>query len=136
MSEYVKIRKGLDIKLKGQAEKVYVDTSFPEVFALKPDDFTGVRPKLLVSEGDDVKAGTPLFYGKDNEKILYTSPVSGKVDEIRRGEKRKILEIRISTDKEISYVPFKKANPKDLSREEIIESMLNSGVWPLVRQRP
>ena len=136
MAETVKIRKGLNIKLKGEAEKVYVDVPISDTVAIKPGDFTGVRVKLLCKEGDEVKAGTPLFCNKDDERIIFTSSVSGEVVEIKRGEKRRILEVKILADKEITYEPLKKADPADLSREEIIEWMLKSGTWPLIRQRP
>ncbi|MBL4753211.1 MAG: Na(+)-translocating NADH-quinone reductase subunit A [Flavobacteriales bacterium] len=136
MAEIVKIRKGLNIKLKGEAEKVYVDVPISDTVAIKPPDFTGIRTKLVCKVGDEVKAGTPLFVDKDNEKVIFTAPVSGEVVEIIRGEKRKILEIRILADKEITYEPFKQADPNNLSRDEIIEWMLKSGTWPLIRQRP
>ena len=136
MAETVKIRKGLNIKLKGKAEKVYVDVPISETVAVKPTDFTNLRVKLLCQVGDEVKAGTALFCDKDNDKVVFTSPVSGEVVEVKRGDKRKILEIKVLADKEIMYEPFKQANPADLSREEIIEWMLKSGTWPLVRQRP
>ena len=136
MAESVKIRKGLNIKLKGEAEKVYVDVPISETVAVKPGDFTNVRVRLLCKVGDEVKAGTALFSDKDNENVVFTSPVSGEVVEVKRGDKRRILEIKILADKEITYEPFKQANPADLSREEIIEWMLKSGTWPLIRQRP
>jgi len=136
MGSIVKIKKGLNIRLKGEAEKVYVEIPLSDTVAIKPSDFIGVRPKLLAKVGDEVKAGTALFCDKDNQRILFTSPVSGELIEINRGEKRKILEIKILADKEISYEPFKEANPNDLSREEIIEMLLKSGAWPLLRQRP
>ena len=136
MAGTVKIRKGLNIRLKGEAEKVYVDVPISDTVALKPPDFTGIRIKLLCKVGDEVKAGSPLFCDKDNEKVIFTSTVSGEVVEINRGEKRKILEVKILADKEITYEAFKQADPSNLSREEIIEWMLKSGTWPLLRQRP
>jgi len=136
MAETVKIRKGLNIKLKGKAEKVYVDVPISETVAVKPTDFTNLRVKLLCQVGDEVKAGTALFCDKDNDKVVFTSPVSGEVVEVKRGDKRRILEIKVLADKEIMYEPFKQANPADLSREEIIKWMLKSGIWPLIRQRP
>ena len=136
MSVYIKIKKGLDIKLAGEASKLSVNLQLPEIFALKPTDFSGLTPKLLVKEGDEVKAGTPLFYDKDNEAVKFCSPVSGEVIEIVRGEKRKILEVKILADKEIKYVSFNKLNPIDLSREQVTEALLNSGTWPFIRQRP
>jgi Na+-transporting NADH:ubiquinone oxidoreductase subunit A len=136
MSQTIKITRGLNINLKGEAERVFATAPLPEVFAIKPTDFYGIIPKLLVKQGDQVKAGTPLFYDKNNEKVKFTAPVSGEVVEIVRGEKRKILEIKILADKEISYQEFTKADPKNLSREVIIETLLESGTWPFIRQRP
>ncbi|MFC2113980.1 Na(+)-translocating NADH-quinone reductase subunit A [Bacteroidota bacterium] len=136
MSKVINIKKGYNIHLCGQSETAFGQQNLPPHFALKPSCFHGVRPKLLVKEGDSVKAGTPLFYNKDNEKLVFTSPVSGVVSEIVRGEKRVILEVKISADGKNSYEEFKKASPEDLSREEIIENMLKSGVWPMVRERP
>jgi Na+-transporting NADH:ubiquinone oxidoreductase subunit A len=131
MSKYIKIKKGLNIKLAGEADKILSTLPLPETFALKPDNFIGVIPKLLVKQGDEVKAGTPLFYDKNNEALRFSSPVSGEVIEIVRGEKRKILEVKILADKEITYTNFNKANPNELGREDIIEALLNSGVWAL-----
>jgi Na+-transporting NADH:ubiquinone oxidoreductase subunit A len=131
----IKIKKGLDIKLKGEAEKTIVDIK-AKLFAIKPTDFIGVFPKLLVKEGDEVKAGSPLFFDKYRENIQFTSPVSGKVKEIKRGAKRVLLEIKIEVDEQISYEDFSSADPDKLSREEIIDKLLKSGVWPFIRQRP
>ncbi len=136
MSKYVKITKGLDVKLKGAAEKVYGSAPAPELYAIKPTDFTGVVPKLLVKQGDQVQAGAPLFYDKNNEQIKFTSPVSGEVIEIVRGAKRKILEIRVLPDKEIAYKEFSKAGVATMSREQIKEILLESGTWPFIKQRP
>jgi len=87
MSNTFKIRKGLDIKLLGEAEKTIKEIP-AQICAIKPPDFHGVFPKLLVQEGDEVKAGTPLFFNKHMEDVIFTSPVSGKVREVRRGAKR------------------------------------------------
>ena len=135
MSKHVKIRKGVDIKLQGTAEKVFA-TVPSETYVIKPTDFHGRTPKLLVKVGDDVKAGSPLFYDKYNEKVKFTSPVSGEVVEINRGEKRRILEIKILADKEVRYENFKVADPASMSREEVLEVLLDSGCWPFIRQRP
>jgi Na+-transporting NADH:ubiquinone oxidoreductase subunit A len=136
MSKEVKIKRGINIKLKGEAEKIFTEAPAAKTIALKPTDFPGIIPKLLVKEGAEVKAGTPLFFDKKNEKVVFTSPVSGEVAEIRRGEKRKILEIVVLADKETNYENFKKADPSSLSREEIKAELLKSGVWPFLRQRP
>lgn len=136
MPKYIKIKKGLDIKLLGEASKKFSALSLPETFAIKPTDFIGLHPKLLVHESDTVQAGTPLFYDKGNEGIKFCSPVSGEVIEIVRGEKRKLLEVKILADREIVYIPYNRTNPKDLNSEEIRDVLLNSGAWPFIRQRP
>lgn len=135
MPDVIKIRRGLDIKLLGEAEKK-ISKITPDKYAIKPTDFNGVFPKLTVKEGDEVKAGTPLFFDKYRENIIFTSPVSGKVSEIYRGEKRKILEVRITPDDKIIYESFGAADPLKLSKEEISEKLLKSGIWSYIRQRP
>jgi len=135
MSNTFKIRKGLDINLLGEAEKKIREISTKSC-AIKPTDFHGVFPKLLVQEGDQVKAGAPLFFDKYRENIIFTSPVSGKVSEIRRGAKRVIQEISVEAGPEQEYIDFGAADPEKLDRAAIIEKMLKSGVWPVLRQRP
>lgn len=132
MSKHVKISKGLDIKLKGVADKVY-GTFSSETYALKPTDFPGLTPKLTVKVGDEVKAGTPIFYDKYNEKVKFVAPVSGEVVAVNRGEKRRILEVVILADKEIKYESYA---PKSGTREEVIDSICEAGLWPLFKQRP
>ena len=135
MSKVIRISKGLDIKLLGEAEKKVTEVS-SDNFALKPPDFVDVFPKLFLKEGDEVKAGTPVFFNKYRDNIILTSPVSGKVTEIRRGAKRKMLEIRIESDGKMNYEDFGKADPASLSKEKIIEKLLKSGIWAYIRQRP
>jgi Na+-transporting NADH:ubiquinone oxidoreductase subunit A len=136
MADPIKIQKGLDINLQGEAEKVLEEAPIPETFAIKPPDFHDIRVKLLAKEGDEVKAGTPIFYDKDNDQVMYTAPVSGEVVEIVRGAKRRILEVKILADKEIRYEEFDKADPKDLSREEVVDKLIKSGTFPFIRRRP
>ena len=136
MGTYINIKKGLDIRLVGEAENVVRELPMPETFAIKPPDFIDLTPKLLVKEGDEVQAGTPLFYNKIREEVKFCSPVSGEVIGIVRGEKRQILEVKVLADKEITYLPFTSAHPADLSREAIVTALLNSGLWPFIRQRP
>jgi Na+-transporting NADH:ubiquinone oxidoreductase subunit A len=135
MSEVYKIKKGLDIRLIGEAEKK-ISTISSDRFALKPPDFVGVFPKTFVKEGDLVKAGTPVFFHKYRDNIIFTSPVSGKVTEVHRGAKRKMLEIRIESDGKMEYESFGKADPKSLTREQVSEKLLKSGTWAYIRQRP
>ncbi len=136
MSEVIKIKKGLDIKLKGKAEKVLEKSDRSETYAIKPTDFPGLTPKLKVKVDAEVKAGTPLFFDKYRPEINFASPVSGKVVAINRGERRKILEVVVEADAETTYETFTKANPLELSREAVKEAMLNSGVWAYMCQRP
>lgn len=140
MSKFVKLKKGFDIRLVGKAEKKIADLPQPETFAIKPTDFLGMqRPKVMVNEGDTVKAGTPILFDKKQERVLYTAPVSGEVVEIVRGEKRKLLEIKILADRTIEYEQFPKYNSSSLpsvSKDEAQDIMLKSGVWPQIIQRP
>ena len=134
MSKAIKVKKGVDIKLEGIAEKIVESADFSPVVALKPDDFTGMIPKLTVKAGQEVKAGTPLFYDKKREDIVFVSPVSGEVIEIKRGEKRKILEVKVLADKDLQYETFTPWNTG--SREDLVKTLLNSGLWPFIKQRP
>lgn len=140
MSQTIKLKKGFDINLAGKAAQKIADNKRPDTYALKPTDFPGMtRPKLHVAEGDNVKAGSPVLYDKLTPEINYTAPVSGEVVEIKRGAKRKILEIKILADKEISHESFNKYSNSDLSalsREDAQAQMLESGVWPNIVQRP
>ena len=136
MSKSIKIKNGLNINLTGEAIKQLAVLPLAEVFAVKPSDFPGITPKLVVKEGDEVLAGTTLFYDKYNESVKFSSPVSGEIIEVLRGDKRKLLGIKILADKDIKYLPFNKANPDEINREQIIEALLNSGIWTLIRQRP
>ena len=113
MSKVIKIRKGLDIKIKGKAEKIFMRAEPSELFAVKPVDFHNLIPKLTVKTDDEVKAGTPLFFDKNHPEVLLTSPVSGKVAAINRGERRQILEVVIKADAEIEYETFDPGDPKE-----------------------
>ncbi len=136
MSKVIKIKKGLNIPLKGEAEKILNTAPRSSHYAVFPIDFHGLTPKMMISEGEKVKAGSPLFFDKYNEKIIYTSPVSGTFKILVRGEKRRILRTVIEADAEDSYVDFGAEEPGSLSREKIVEKILQSGLWPAIRQRP
>ena len=136
MSKVIKLKRGLDIRLVGEAEKTVVQVPAGELCAVVPDSFPGITPKLLVSEGSKVKAGTPLFFDKARPQILFTAPVSGTVSAIRRGERRKITAIEIAADAAIEYEKFQVPAPAKASREKIVEALLQSGLWPLIMQRP
>ncbi len=132
----IKITKGADIKLKGSADRVYANVKGSKYYAMKPIDFHLLTPKMIVKVGDYVRAGDPLFYDKNFESIKFTSPVSGFVSDIVRGEKRKILKVLIDSDSEIKYKQFEKKEINSLNKNQIIDKMLNAGLWPLIRQRP
>ncbi len=136
MSKIITLRKGLDINLQGQAQQTLSVAPTASEYALSPLDFEGVTPKLLVKVGDEVKAGTPLFFNKYDERILFTSPVSGKVAAVNRGEKRKVLSVTVAPDAEQQYEEFAKPDLGKASREEIVALLLRSGLWPLLVQRP
>lgn len=136
MSKAIKIRRGLDIRLLGEADKVLATAEADTLFAMKPTDFHGLIPKMLKKEGETVKAGTPVFMDKYNEQIKYCSPVSGKVTEIIRGEKRRILEVRIESDGQMDFEDFSSGDPSSMSPEDIKSALLGSGLWPHIRQRP
>ena len=124
----IKIRKGLDIRLAGTPSK-QLERFEPTSCAIKPTDFIGVLPKLHVEEGDPVKVGSVLFHDKNNEQIVFTSPVSGKVKAIVRGEKRAIQEVVVESDGKNESIDFGDV-------DDPIEKMLRSGIWPMLRQRP
>ena len=136
MSNAISIKRGLDIKLKGSAEKITGPEARSVVYAVKPTDFIGLTPKLSIRQGDEVLAGSSLFYDKKHPEIFFPSPVSGEVVEIKRGAKRKILEVKVLADKEIRYLDYGKADPASMNREEVIDKLLKSGLWSLLRQRP
>lgn len=140
MSDVIRLKKGFDIKLVGKAEKRLIDNIHPDTVALVPDDFVGMgRPKVLVQEGALVKAGTPIFFDKSMEEVMFTSPVSGEVVEIKRGEKRKLLEVKILADKQIDYLEFERytvSQLASLTKEEVMPELLRSGVWTNIIQRP
>ena len=136
MSKHIRLNKGLNIHLHGEAQKVYANIPQSENFVVRPTDFHGITPKLTVKEGNRVNAGSVLFFDKYNERVKFTSPVSGEVVAINRGAKRRILEIVLKADTELKYEFFKKGLAGDLSREQIIETLLCSGAWPFIRQKP
>ncbi|SDR69140.1 Na+-transporting NADH:ubiquinone oxidoreductase subunit A [Polaribacter sp. KT25b] len=136
MSKDIRIKKGLDIKLVGIAEKNTANTSVSAVYAIKPVDFHGITPKLIAKEGAVVKAGETLFYSKSDERILFPSPVSGKVVEIIRGARRKVLAMKIAADTTQEYKQFETKDAAKMSAEEVKNYLFTSGCWPFIKQRP
>lgn len=136
MSKVINLKRGLDVRLKGDAEKIYGTLVEVDQVALKPTDFPGLSPKILVKAGQVVKAGDPVFLDKYNPEILITAPTSGEVLAINRGERRKVLEVIIKADGKNNSIDFSKVDPESLSREEIMDRLKISGLWPFLKQRP
>ena len=135
MPRTIKLRKGFDIRLKGVPEPVLASSDEPVLFGVKPVDFPGLIPKLNVRPGDVVLAGTPLFHDKIRPQIVFSSPVSGTILSVERGDRRKMLEVIIEKAGN-EKIDFGKADPASLTREQIQEKLLISGLWPAIRQRP
>lgn len=136
MSKNIVLRKGLNIPISGVADLKASGVVVPDVVAVKPTDFRGLVPRLLVREGDKVLAGSPVLADKERPGILYASPVSGTVAAVVRGAKRKLLEVRIKRDSVQEYVDFGKKDVASLSAEEVKDALMKGGLWPAIIQRP
>ena len=136
MSNNIYLKKGLDLPIEGAAVQQTKKVIVPDVVAVKPTDFRGLVPKLLVREGDKVLAGTPVMADKMSQNILFASPVSGVVEKVVRGEKRKLLEVRIKADAQQEYVDYGTKNVAEMTADQIKEALLSAGLWPAINQRP
>ena len=136
MSNDIRIKKGLDISLVGMAAKSISTAIKSNYYALRPEDFHGVTPKLTVKLGDKVNAGDTIFFDKSNDLIKFVSPVSGEIIEISRGDKRRIIEIKINADQKIKYKTTKKIDFKESSVNDVKNYLLENGCWPFIKQRP
>lgn len=129
MAKVIKLRKGLDINLKGKAAKETASVDCPGEYALCPDDFTGLKPKVVVKEGDAVKAGDALFVDKLHPEVCFVSPVSGVVSLVERGDRRKLLSVRVKCDMKFESKSFK-------TDGDVKALMMESGLFGMIRQRP
>ena len=136
MSKDIRIRKGFNLNLDGEANKILVDIHPSKTFALKPADFFSSTPKLLVKEGVKVEKGTPLFFAKENPRVHFVSPVSGEVTAIVRGAKRKILEVVVTQDDSAAAVKHEIPELNALDQNQTKEILLKAGAWPFITQRP
>ena len=136
MTNVIKLRKGLDISLQGKAEEKKIQMKSNGKYALVPDDFVGVTPKVVVREGDKVKAGDALFVNKQYPEIKFASPVSGIVREVVRGERRKVLCVKVEADKEQEFVDFGKKDVGKLSGEQVVNALLEAGIFGYIEQLP
>ena len=136
MANLIKLRKGLDIKLEGAAIETKVEIGKAKEYALQPDDFTGVVPKVVVREGDRVKAGEPLFVDKNCPDVRFASPISGEVTEVVRGDRRKVLCVKVKADAEQEYAEFGKKDVSALSGDEVKQALLEAGLFGYINQLP
>ena len=135
MSNDIKIKKGLNIKLKGEANKTVEQAVISNFCTVRPEDFHSIIPKLIAKEGAKLKAGDTIFYDKNNEAVKFASPVSGEVVEVVRGPKRRVDAIRIQSDKEQQFTDFGTLDA-NADADKIKTHLLNSGCWPFIKQRP
>ena len=136
MTKVIKIKKGVDVNLKGKASEVLMAGKSSLTYALVPDSYVGVVPKVIANIGDKVKAGSPLMIDKKRPEIKFVSPISGELIAVNRGEKRKILSVVVKPDAQNEYENFGKKNVASLSEEEVKDAILNAGMWPFIIQRP
>lgn len=136
MANVIKIKKGLDINLKGKASDVLLNGGKSDSYAIVPDYYNGIVPKVVAKVGEKVKAGSVLMIDKNRPEIKFVSPVSGEVTAVNRGEKRKVLSIVVKPDAQIEYEDFGKKNVSSLKGEEVKEAILHAGLWPFIKQRP
>ena len=137
MGKNVKIKRGMDIPLEGKPSTHIHAISCSTTFAIKPTDFKGLIPKLRIKQGEEVSVGDCLFTDKKNDKICFTSPVSGEVAEIVRGDRRAITAIKILADSsEYKFKEFDIQNYPSKNVDEIKAILLESGLWPFITQRP
>ena len=136
MSDQIRLKKGLNLPISGEALCEVTAHVAPDLVAVKPTDFRGLVPRLLVKEGDSIKAGTPLFADKKYTTMVFCSPVSGTVDAVVRGDKRKLLEVRIKADGKNESVHFDVPKASSLDKKGMTELLLQCGLWPCLKQRP
>ena len=136
MANVIKLCKGLDIHLQGQAQEKKIQLKSNGRYALVPDDFEGVTPKVVVKEGDTVKAGEALFVNKQFPEVKFASPVSGKVVVVERGERRKVLCVKVEADAQQSFVDYGKKDVSSLDGKAVMEALLAAGLFGYINQLP
>ena len=136
MANVIKLHKGLNINLKGKPAQEFFDVKQPDIYAIVPDDFHGVTPKVVVKEQEYVTAGGTLFVDKNHPEVKFVSPVSGVVTSVERGERRKVLSISIAAAKEQDYEEFGKKDVSTLTGEQVKAALLEAGLFSFIIQRP
>ena len=136
MANVIKLRNGLNINLKGRATEEKIQLTSKGKYALVPDDFEGVTPKVVVKEGDKVKAGDALFINKQYPEVKFASPVSGTVSAVVRGERRKVLCVKVDADTQQSFVDFGKKDVSKLDGKAVTDALLEAGIFGYINQLP
>ncbi len=136
MSDVIKLKKGLDIRLQGKAETVFAQVALPELYAIKPTDFKGLVPKMVAKVGDKVQAGSVLFVDKQHPEVKFVSPVGGELVAVNRGDRRVILEVVVKADNSVAPIDFGKSELSKMSRQQVVDKLLESGAWTYFKQRP
>ena len=136
MANVIKLRKGLDINLQGKAEAKRIQLKSNGQYALVPDDFEGVTPKVVVKVGDKVKAGDALFINKQYPEVKFASPVSGTVREVVRGERRKVLCIKVDADAQQEQVDYGKKDVNTMDGKAVVDALLEAGIFGYINQLP
>ena len=135
----IRIKKGLDIPIYGSPAEEIVDSKKSRSVAILGDDYVGMKPTMLVEEGDQVKLGQPLFEDKKNPGVFITSPAGGKVEAINRGNRRVLQLIVIEVDSQEEFIQFNTFSEQDLlnaTEDSIREQLISSGMWTAFRTRP
>jgi hypothetical protein len=136
MANVIKLRKGLDINLRGRADKGTVEPVKSADCALVPESFGGVVPKVVVREGDSVRAGDALFVDKKHPEVKFASPVSGTVEAIVRGDRRKVLCVKVKADEVQQYASFGPKDVASLDGEAVKQALLEAGLFGYIQQLP
>ena len=136
MTNVIKLRKGLDINLKGKAKEEKLAVAPKGEIGLVPDAFTGLTPKVVVKEGDMVRAGDALFVNKQCPDVKFASPVSGQVVAVERGERRKVLCVKVKCDAEQQYVDFGKKDVQKMDGSGVKQALLDAGLFGYINQLP
>ena len=136
MTKVIKLHKGLDINLKGQAKDDRLQVAEAKEIALVPDSFAGVTPKVVVHQGDHVRVGDALFVNKANPEVKFASPASGEVTDIIRGERRKVLCVKVRVEEEQQYADFGEKDLAALDGESVKNALLEAGLFGWINQLP
>ena len=136
MTNVIKLRKGLDIRLRGKAAEEKITLKSNGQYALVPDDFEGVTPRVVVKEGDHVKAGDALFVNKLYPEVKFASPVSGTVKAVERGERRKVLYVKVEADAQQEYVDYGKKDVSKMDGQAVVDALLEAGIFGYINQLP